>query len=120
MGVDNPNGSLLIFVNPHSGAGKGIEVFTEKLQPKIREANLCYDLIITERKDHAKDIIKTRLDLFTFNAIVIVSGDGLVFEVVNGILERDGGEDLLQKLPFGICPTGSGNGLLASLFHAKK
>ena len=120
MAVNNPNGSLLIFVNPHSGAGKGIEVFTENLRPKIQEANLCYDLIITERRDHAKDIIKSRSDLFTFDAIIIVSGDGLVFEVVNGILERDGGDELLQKIPFGICPTGSGNGLLASLFHAKK
>ncbi|KAE9549168.1 hypothetical protein FO519_007616 [Halicephalobus sp. NKZ332] len=117
--VDNPNGSLLIFVNPHSGAGKGIEVFAEKLRPKILEARLCYDLVITERPNHARDVVKSRLDLFTFDAIVIVSGDGLIFEVVNGILEKEGGDELLQKIPFGICPTGSGNGLLASVYYAK-
>lgn len=31
--------------------------------------------------DHAKNIVETRDDLAEFNAILILSGDGLVFEV---------------------------------------
>uniref|UniRef100_A0AC34R757 DAGKc domain-containing protein n=1 Tax=Panagrolaimus sp. JU765 TaxID=591449 RepID=A0AC34R757_9BILA len=119
VGVDSPNGSVLVFVNPHSGAGKGLELFAEKLRPRLLASKLCYDLLITERPNHAKDVIKTRADLFTFDAIVIVSGDGLLFEILNGLLEREDGESLLQKLAFGMCPTGSGNGLLASVFHKR-
>ena len=79
--IETPNGSLLIFINPHSGAGKGLEVFDRELKPKLRESQIKCEIIITERPNHAKEIIKLRNDLLDFNAIIICSGDGLIFEV---------------------------------------
>uniref|UniRef100_A0AC35FPE3 DAGKc domain-containing protein n=1 Tax=Panagrolaimus sp. PS1159 TaxID=55785 RepID=A0AC35FPE3_9BILA len=117
--IDFPNGSLLIFINPHSGAGKGLHVFEKELKPKLLKFKIKHEIIVTERANHAKEIIKLRNDLFDFNAIIIVSGDGLIFEVINGILERSDGEEVLKKVAFGIVPSGSGNGLLASVFHAR-
>uniref|UniRef100_A0AC34G385 DAGKc domain-containing protein n=1 Tax=Panagrolaimus sp. ES5 TaxID=591445 RepID=A0AC34G385_9BILA len=117
--IDSTNGSLLIFINPHSGAGKGEEIFEKEIKPKLLNSKIKHEKIVTERINHAKEIIKLRNDLFDFNAIIIVSGDGLIFEVINGILERSDGEEILKKVAFGIVPTGSGNGLLASVFHAR-
>lgn len=39
--------------------------------------------------------------------------------MVNGILDRPDGFDILRRIPIGIVPSGSGNGLLASAFHAR-
>lgn len=38
--------------------------------------------LILEGSGHACSIVKTRKDIYLFNAIVICSGDGLIFEVL--------------------------------------
>ena len=47
--------------------------------------------------------------------VICVGGDGIPFEVVNGIMEQDNGEELLQNIAIGIIPAGTGNGITASL-----
>ncbi|GMR35986.1 hypothetical protein PMAYCL1PPCAC_06181, partial [Pristionchus mayeri] len=113
-------GRLLIFVNPNSGYMKGVKTFKEKVEPELRKKHIDYELIITEGVDHAKRLVETREDLANFNAILILSGDGLVFEVLNGLFNRRDHWELLHVLPIGIIPSGSGNGLLSSVFAARK
>ncbi|RXN15380.1 sphingosine kinase 1 [Labeo rohita] len=55
-------------------------------------------------------------DLTQWDALVILSGDGLLFEVVNGLMERPDWEKAIQT-PLGILPGGSGNALAASVHH---
>uniref|UniRef100_A0A7E4VG39 DAGKc domain-containing protein n=1 Tax=Panagrellus redivivus TaxID=6233 RepID=A0A7E4VG39_PANRE len=117
--VPPPIGRVLVFVNPHSGTGKALQVYKKQLDPRLTDANIDHELIVTKHSGHARDVVVERTDLATFNAIIIVSGDGLVFEVINGLLERPDGDFLLQKLAFGVVPSGSGNGLLASLCYAR-
>ena len=51
-----------------------------------------------------------------FDAIVTVSGDGLIFEVVNGFLHRsDWHSHFKDKITIGCIPGGTGNGLVKSL-----
>ncbi|KAI6197162.1 hypothetical protein M3Y94_01191600 [Aphelenchoides besseyi] len=107
---------LLIFVNPKSGAGLGARVFKQKVFPALNQNAIRFELIKTEFPGHAANIVKTRTDLLDFNAILIVSGDGLIFEVVNAIIERSDCTQILSNLPFAIVPCGSGNGLLSSVF----
>lgn len=89
-----PMGRLLVFVNPHSGLGRSEQVFRQRLQPVLRENRIAYELVITsesfsrfsskarsEGVNHARSIVQKREDLDTFNALLILSGDGLVFEV---------------------------------------
>ncbi|KAF8361696.1 sphk-1 [Pristionchus pacificus] len=113
-------GRLLIFVNPNSGYMKGVKTFKEKVEPELRKKRIDFELIITDGADHAKNIVETRDDLAEFNAILILSGDGLVFEVLNGFFNRPDHWELLHVLPIGIVPSGSGNGLLSSVFASRK
>lgn len=50
----------------------------------------------------------------------MVGGDGIVFEVVNGLFQRPDWEKALRELSLGVIPCGSGNGLAKSMAHAKK
>lgn len=47
----------------------------------------------------------------------MVSGDGLVAEVLQGLSARADAADALARLPIGIIPAGSGNGLCKSLLQ---
>ena len=53
-------------------------------------------------------------DIWRWRAIIIVSGDGLLHEVYNGLFDR---EDWLVscQIPIGVIPAGSGNGLACSI-----
>ena len=50
---------------------------------------------------------------------MIVSGDGLIYEVVNGLMQHEKWEQAI-KLPLGCLPGGSGNALAAALLYAAK
>ncbi|ETN83373.1 diacylglycerol kinase catalytic domain protein, partial [Necator americanus] len=69
--------------------------------------------------NHAKTIVRSRDDLLKFNGVIILSGDGLVFEVINGLFERSDRTSIIPCLPIGIVPSGSGNGLLCSLLFSR-
>lgn len=83
--------------------------------PMIREANISYNLIQTERQNHARELIR-EISLPEWDGIVIVSGDGLLHEVINGLMERPDWEQAI-KTPVSILPCGSGNALAGSVNH---
>ncbi|XP_011372892.1 sphingosine kinase 2-like [Pteropus vampyrus] len=79
----------------------------------ISEAGLSFNLIQTERQNHARELVQG-LSLSEWDAIVTVSGDGLLYEVLNGLLERPDWEEAV-KMPVGILPCGSGNALAGAV-----
>lgn len=83
--------------------------------PMIRESNISYNLIQTERQNHARELIR-EISLPEWDGIIIVSGDGLLHEVINGLMERSDWEQAI-KTPVGILPCGSGNALAGSINH---
>ena len=50
-----------------------------------------------------------------FDCLVLVGGDGLFHEVVNGIMKNPKKDKILQNLPLFQLPGGSGNCVAASL-----
>ncbi|XP_018617591.2 sphingosine kinase 1 [Scleropages formosus] len=106
---------LMLLVNPHSGRGQALCLFTSHIQHMLTEAGVTHTLIVTERQNHARELVR-EADLSQWDALVIISGDGLLFEVVNGLMERDDWEEAIQT-PLGILPGGSGNALAASIHH---
>jgi Diacylglycerol kinase catalytic domain len=73
---------LLVFVNPKSGTGKAKEIFERRVVPLLVDAELPYDLHLTHGPNDARRYVRQRPDLATvYSDIVIVSGDGLMFEV---------------------------------------
>ncbi|KPP79226.1 sphingosine kinase 2-like [Scleropages formosus] len=106
---------LLLLVNPFSGRGQAMQWCQTHILPMIREANISYNLIQTERQNHARELIRD-ISLPEWDGIVIVSGDGLLHEVINGLMERPDWEQAI-KTPVGILPCGSGNALAGSINH---
>ncbi|XP_032414138.1 sphingosine kinase 2 [Xiphophorus hellerii] len=106
---------LLLLVNPFSGRGQAMQWCQTHILPMIREANISYNLIQTERRNHARELIR-EISLPEWDGIVIVSGDGLMHEVINGLMERPDWEQAI-KTPLGILPCGSGNALAGSINH---
>uniref|UniRef100_A0A7I4Y519 DAGKc domain-containing protein n=1 Tax=Haemonchus contortus TaxID=6289 RepID=A0A7I4Y519_HAECO len=112
-------GRVLVFVNPKSGSGKSLVTLRDRVEPKLKKNHIDYDVVITSGPNHAKSAIRSRDDLGEYNGIIILSGDGLVFEVLNGFIERHDATSIIPSLPIGIVPSGSGNGLLSSLFYSR-
>uniref|UniRef100_A0A8R1HKK1 DAGKc domain-containing protein n=1 Tax=Caenorhabditis japonica TaxID=281687 RepID=A0A8R1HKK1_CAEJA len=108
-------GNLLVFINPHSGKGKSLETFAHTVGPKLDRSLVRYEVVVTTGPNHARNVLMTKPDLGKFNGVLILSGDGLVFEALNGILCREDAFRLFPTLPIGIVPSGSGNGLLSSV-----
>lgn len=106
---------LLLLVNPFSGRGQAMQWCQTHILPMIREANISYNLIQTERQNHARELIR-EISLPEWDGIIIVSGDGLLHEVINGLMERSDWEQAI-KTPVGILPCGSGNALAGSINH---
>lgn len=46
------------------------------------------------------------------------SGDGILFEIINGVFERPDWEKVFSEISFGVIPCGSGNGLAKAIAHS--
>merc|ERR1711971_1230194 len=104
---------ILFLINPKSGSGRALNVFNSQVLPILNESGIAYEMELTNRANHGRELVATsKLD--RWRAIVTISGDGLFHEVLNGIFERD---DWLEacKLPLGVIPGGTGNGLARTI-----
>ncbi|XP_076399900.1 sphingosine kinase 1 isoform X1 [Peromyscus maniculatus bairdii] len=104
---------VLVLLNPQSGRGKALQLFQTLVQPLLKEAEVSFELMLTARQNHARELVCAE-ELGHWDALVVMSGDGLMHEVVNGLMERPDWETAIQK-PLCSLPGGSGNALAASL-----
>lgn len=110
---------VLILVNPKSGSGKARETFQQRVAPIFVEAEIPYELHVTKHANYARDFVRNK-DIHVYKYIVVVGGDGLYFEVINGMFERVDWERAVADICIGIIPCGSGNGLARSIAHSHK
>lgn len=107
---------MMLLVNPQSGRGQALSLYNSHIQRMLHEAGVPHTLVITERQNHARELVRDNMNLAQWDALVIMSGDGLLFEVINGLLERPDWEEAI-RMPLAILPGGSGNALAASVHH---
>ncbi|KAM7254909.1 hypothetical protein ACFE04_020150 [Oxalis oulophora] len=107
---------LFVFVNPFGGKKSGRKLFLEDVKPFLEDADIQYSLQETKYQLHAKEVVNS-LDLDNYDAIICVSGDGTLVEIVNGLLQRDDWSTAI-KMPIGIVPAGTGNGMVKSLLDS--
>lgn len=107
---------VLVILNPKSGQGKARETFQARVAPMLEEAELSYDLYVTKYPNFAREFLRTR-DIYAWKSVLVVGGDGIYYEVINGMCERPDWERAFDELPIGIIPCGSGNGLAKSIAH---
>ncbi|KAL8176692.1 UNVERIFIED_CONTAM: hypothetical protein K2H54_037564 [Gekko kuhli] len=104
---------LLLLLNPFGGKGNALQWCQTHVLPMITEADISFNLIQTERQNHARELVQS-ISLAEWDGIVAISGDGLLYEVINGLLERPDWEEAI-KMPVGILPCGSGNALAGAI-----
>ncbi|XP_044839825.1 sphingosine kinase 1 isoform X2 [Mauremys mutica] len=106
---------VLVLLNPQSGTGHALQLFHSLVQPMLDEADVAFTLFVTERPNHARELVRAA-DLSQWDAVAVLAGDGLLYEVVNGLMERQDWQAAIKK-PLCTLPGGSGNALAASINH---
>ncbi|KAG0707704.1 ATP-NAD kinase-like domain-containing protein [Suillus ampliporus] len=101
-----PSKNLKVLVNPYGGQGNARETYASKVEPIFLAAGY------TTHSGHALEI--AREIKLGYDALVIVSGDGLIHEVLNGINQHEHREKAFC-IPIAPIPTGSGNAMSLNL-----
>ncbi|KAL6567449.1 hypothetical protein OROGR_001117 [Orobanche gracilis] len=116
---------LFIFVNPFGGKKSASKIFVNDVKPLLDDANVECTVQETKCQLHAKEVVQS-LDLENYDGIVCVSGDGILVEVLNGLLIRKDWNNAIRK-PLGAVPAAylakrkdidaqrTGNGMVKSL-----
>ena len=108
--------NFLAFVNPKGGQGFAKKIWLSTVKPILDIAGIDCEVKYTEYSGHASDFIRDCTDLYKYSSILTVSGDGIIFEVINGMMKRDDSSTAIS-IPLAIIPGGSGNGLCAAILH---
>ncbi|KAJ6022906.1 uncharacterized protein N7446_013259 [Penicillium canescens] len=106
---------LKVLVNPFGGKGTAASLYQRYAAPVFAAAKCQVDVQSTEHRGHAIDIAE-KLDVDAYDAIVCCSGDGLPYEVFNGLGKRPDARTALVKTAIALLPCGSGNGLTWNSF----
>ncbi|PHU09810.1 Sphingoid long-chain bases kinase 1 [Capsicum chinense] len=102
---------MLVILNPRSGRGRSSKVFHRKVEPIFKLAGFKLEVVKTTSAGHARKLAST-VDFSTCpDGIICVGGDGIVNEVLNGLLTRDNQKEAIS-VPIGIIPAGSDNSLV--------
>ncbi|KAG0042321.1 hypothetical protein BGZ83_000604 [Gryganskiella cystojenkinii] len=104
---------VLVLVNPNGGIRIAKKICDTVVKPMMTLSGLDFKEQYTEYGKHAIDIAH-KIDLEQVDAILVVSGDGVLHEVINGLLSRPDW-DRARRLPVGIIPAGSGNAFATSI-----
>ncbi|KAI0647126.1 ATP-NAD kinase-like domain-containing protein [Trametes meyenii] len=104
---------LKVFVNPKSGPGKAAGLYRRVIEPVFRAARCDVDLTFTSYSKQAQEIVET-LPLDKYDAVVVMSGDGLIHEVFNGFAAHAEPTKAF-RIPVSPIPSGSGNALAINL-----
>ncbi|CAL1539940.1 unnamed protein product [Lymnaea stagnalis] len=123
---------LFVLINPIGGAGRGRHIYQKAAESLFKLASVETHVVVTEKSKHALEIGETH-DFSHYDGIVIVGGDGLYQEFLQGLtiqtqkksgINYDDPNAELSKLniPIGIIPAGTGNGatgLVNGVNHAE-
>jgi diacylglycerol kinase (ATP) len=94
-----------VIVNPISGRGLG-EKSIPKIESNLRENDLDFTLIRTERMGHAAELSEHAVRE-GYDVIVCASGDGTVNEAINGLMRAR--KDGYNSSAFSVLGIGTGN-----------
>lgn len=100
-----PETTWLVILNPHAGAGRGAKD-KEKIERKLREANLNFRMVVSEYPKHAVALTIQAIKE-GYRNLIIAGGDGSLNEVVNGIFSQPICQP--EEITVGMIPVGTGN-----------
>lgn len=85
-----------VIINPNSGRGTNDKLL-EKIQETLENKNYEANIVITEYRGHAEEIVSQVED---GELVISVGGDGTFYEVMNGNFKRDK-QVVLSHIPVG-------------------
>ncbi|XP_065176123.1 sphingosine kinase 1-like [Sycon ciliatum] len=109
----------LIYVNPFSGTGKADTLLKTVVLPMLEDAGCTHRLVRSTSAGFVISHMK-EVDLTGVDCIMAISGDGMLFEIVNGIMERSDHDEVLNSIPLTVIPCGSGNAISGSINNQVK
>ncbi|SMN22973.1 similar to Saccharomyces cerevisiae YOR171C LCB4 Sphingoid long-chain base kinase [Maudiozyma saulgeensis] len=105
--------SILVVINPYGGKGKARTLYESKCHPILASTECKIDIAYTKYACHAMDIAK-EIDLEKYDTIACASGDGIPYEIINGLYQRPDRVAAFNKLTVTQLPCGSGNAMSIS------
>ena len=105
---------LLVFVNPVSGSGQAVNIWRNEVSHVLSDGQANVTSVITERANHAKTYMET-VSASDYDAVLSIGGDGLFYEVLQGITTRNDKDWVLKTISLVAIPGGTGNGLAKSV-----
>lgn len=109
-----PRRHVLVFINPFGGSKKALQTWQKVSLPMLNASHVTCETVLTSHQGHAREHAEQRLAVGQYDAIVSVSGDGLLHEIVNGLMARPDWAQVIQ-IPLALIPCGSGNAMARSL-----
>ncbi|KAI1260510.1 sphingoid long chain base kinase-like protein [Xylariaceae sp. FL1019] len=103
-----------VLINPHAGPGHAVSIWENEVRPMFLHARMTIDETRTTRQGEGTDICEN-LDIDAYDMVVVVSGDGLAHEVLNGFAKRPDARRALKQVALAHIPAGSGNALSLNL-----
>jgi len=111
----------LILYNPASGSGSSGVLLDTMISPILLELKITYDAIATTGPDFARKFVAQSIvgTVDMYNGIIVISGDGMMNQIVNGVADACAGnpekmKEFFEKCPLILIPGGSSNGTCAS------
>ncbi|GAA5961165.1 hypothetical protein JCM3765_001250 [Sporobolomyces pararoseus] len=113
-----------VIVNPIGGKGLAKKAWESSVKPVLDAAKVTYQLTYTGPKgspSHAFKLGQSH-DSSAFDALISISGDGIVHELLNGLAFHSSGKGgkALRESPIVHIPCGSGNALATSIVGNEK
>ncbi|BCR86165.1 putative sphingosine kinase (SphK) [Aspergillus chevalieri] len=105
---------LKVLINPFGGKGSASALYNRYAAPIFAAARCRVDVQTTSHMGHATEICE-KIDVNAYDAIVCCSGDGLPYEVFNGLAKKANAREALAKLAVTMIPCGSGNAMAWNL-----
>eukprot|EP00047_Mylnosiga_fluctuans_P023539 m.139911 g.139911 ORF g.139911 m.139911 type:complete len:857 (-) comp9621_c0_seq5:187-2757(-) len=107
---------VTIIFNPVSGAGKAGKVVDQIVVPVLKAANVSYTIVPTQYRGFATEHV-LQLDLSVTDGVVVCGGDGMVSEVITGLLQRK--DAAARDFPVGIVAVGTANAMANHLDNGR-
>lgn len=74
---------ILLVINPVSGTGHTMKLFTNEIKPLFDKARMEYDVIQSKYAQHIIKYAREDFDKTKYNEIICCGGDGIIHEFIN-------------------------------------
>ncbi|PJF19622.1 hypothetical protein PSACC_00570 [Paramicrosporidium saccamoebae] len=112
---DNLGGKrkVCVILNPVGGNKTALKTYERVVESMFNAAQIPHELFLTEHQHHAH-MLASQIDMEIYGSLMVVGGDGLLHEVINGLLSRSDWQST-KDLPIGIMPCGTSNAVARSI-----